>query len=447
MKSLSRRLAAVAVVGAVVLGGISMAQSASADQLTGTLQLHGPKANVTTIGPVITSGHLDDQPAFYGLTSSVGCPAGYQGRSDTFAFQNGVKLGALSSSRNASVTNYGHTGLDGQPIAMDDTYANPGTSAYVNDTAFGAVGLVTGNWEIRVYCAASNVSINLTTDKYLVLPMVANVDANTWATADSVPAGPVTPTVSLTGAAQGDKTIKLTATVKNAGNVATDAAGSVKFFDSGNAVVNTGTIAAGVSSFTTGVMAPGTYTYTAQYIHTGTTYNDSAVSGVATVVISSNQGTTNITVTIAPNSGGGSLTLTGVANSVDLGTAVLTGGSLVATGTLPAVTVTDTRQLDAPAWSLTGITTDFASGAKVLDGKYLGWAPFTNDASTNAGTIGAAVAPAPGTSNGIKSAATLASGSVVNGKSTTKVGAQLNLAAPSNTPSGAYSATLTLTLV
>ncbi len=447
MKNISSRIAAIAVIGAVVFGGLTMAQAANADTLAGgTLTLHGPKTNVTTIGSVITTGLISDSPAFYGLTSNVGCPAGFQGRSDTFAYQNGTNLGNLSTSRNSSVTAYGHTGLDGNPIAMDDTYSNPGTNPFVSNKSFDTLTtpLVTGNWEIRLYCSAVSTSINFTTDKYFVLPMSVDVTAGTWSVY-TAPVVKANTTVSLTGAAQADKSVLLTGTVKDATPAtATGAIGAVKFFDSTNAFIGSGTVASGVGTFTTAVLPAGTYTYTAQFVGSSDpAYNDSAVSAVVTVTVSNNVAPVNITVAIP--SGVGSLTLTGVAASVNLGTAALNGGVLTASGTLPTVTVTDTRQLGSAAWSLTGITTDFTAGSKTLDGKYLGWTPSTVDSATNAGTIGAAVVA--GAANGLKTAAILASGSPVDQKTTTKVGATLNLAAPANTPAGAYSATLTLTLV
>ena len=445
MNKFTKRIAAIAVIGAVAFGGLTLAQAANADVIPGTLQLHGPMLNTTTIGPVITSGSISASPAFYGLTSSAGCPAGYQGRSDTFAFQGGVNLGSLSTSRNASVTAYGHTGLDGNPIAMDDTYSIPSTNPYVSNKSFDSLptALVTGNWEIRVYCSAVQNTINFTTDKWFSLPLTINVAAGTW----SVPAAAKqNTTVSLTGAAQNDHSVLLTGTVKDPSSATANAAvGAVKFFDSTNTQIGSGTVTSGVGTFTTAVLAYGTYTYTAQFVGSSDpAYNDSAVSAAVTVVVSSNTQASTVTVAIPPV---GSVTLTGVASAVSLGTAALNGGILTASGILPTVTVTDTRNLGSASWSLTGVTTNFTAGASVLDGKYLGWMPTTVDSATNAGTIGAAVLPATSTGNGLKTAAILATGSPVDQKQTTKVGATLNLAAPANTPVGAYSATLTLTLV
>ena len=110
--------------------------------------------------------------------------------------------------------------------------------------------------------------------------------------------------------------------------------------------------------------------------------------------------------------------------------------------------MTDTRQLGSTPWSLTGSTTDFKDGTKVIDGKYLGWVPTLVGATTvNAGIAGATVLPAPGSPNGLKTASTLSSGSVVDGLTQTSVSAVLNLAAPGNTRGGLYTSTLTLTLL
>jgi len=446
MNKISTRLVAVAAIGMVVFGGLSMAQSASADQTVGTVQLHSATLDAVTTGPVQTTGSINDSRMFYGITVDHACPTGYTGRSDTLVFQNNVNMGSIATARTAgTVAGYGSTGLLGTNIAMDDTYSSP--SPFVNNKALSALAtpLVAGNFEIRVYCSVSSATLDTVNDKYFSLQLT--LSGTTWAVY-TAPVVKTTPTVSLTGQAQADKSVLLTGTVKDGANTATAAVGSLKFVDTTPTTpvtLGSPAVASGVGTFTTGVLPYGTYTYTAQFINTNDAkYNDSAVSAVVTVVVSSNVAPVNITVAIP--SGVGSLTLTGVASSVNLGTAALNGGLLTATGTLPAVTVTDTRQLGSAAWALTGITTDFtAAGNKVLDGKYLGWVPTTTDSATNAGTIGATVAT--GVANGLKTAAILANGSVVDQKSTTKVGATLNLAAPANTPAGAYSATLTLTLV
>jgi hypothetical protein len=303
--------------------------------------------------------------------------------------------------------------------------------------------LVTGNWELRIYCDTSSSNPDFANDAYFSLAMTVNTTAGTWAI--SVPK--TATTVSLTAGATGS-TITLTGTVKDPSNaVATAAVGSIVFFNATtNAQVGTGVVTNGVGSYTTGSLTPGFYQYYATFVgNSDPTYGDSGHSGNASASIAgSNFAASTITVTIP--SGTGSLVLTGVQSAIDLGNAALNGGVLTATGTLGPVTVTDTRQLDAANWSLTGQTSDFTSGANTLLGKYLGWAPALV-AGSNAGTAGATVLPAPGSANGLKTASSLATGPVVDGTPATTVTAALNLAAPVNTPAGSYSATLTITLV
>ena len=111
-------------------------------------------------------------------------------------------------------------------------------------------------------------------------------------------------------------------------------------------------------------------------------------------------------------------------------------------------TVTDSRQLEYPAWSLTGQVGDFTAGALTLDGKYLGWTPSVLGSSTAAGSVaGAVVAPATTTGNGLKTSSVFATGLPNTTGEVTNVAALLELKAPRNTRAGSYSATLTVTLV
>ena len=441
MNKISTRLVAVAAIGVVVFGGLSMAQSASADQTIGVIQLHSATVDGVTTGPVQATGSINDSRMFYGITVDHPCPAGYTGRSDTLVFQNNANLGSIATARDATHGGaYGSTGLTGSNISEDDTLTTP--NPFANNKALSAItGLTAAPFEIRVYCSVMPSNLDTVNDKYFSLSLT--LSGTTWALY-TAPAAKTTPTVSLTGQAQADKSVLLTGTVKDGANTATTAVGSIKFVDTTPATpVTLGSPAAasGVASFTTAVLPVGTYTYTAQFFNTNDPkYGDSPVSGTVTVTVSTNS--TLITVGIP---GVGAVTLTGVASSVNLGIAALNGGLLTASGTLPNVTVTDTRNLGSSSWSLTGITTDFSTAGGVkLDGKYLGWVPTTTDSVTNAGAIGAAVAAGV---TGLKTASVLAYGSVVDQKLTTKVGATLNLAAPANTPVGTYNATLTLTLV
>jgi len=450
MKLSIPKAAAVAVVAALAFGSLAVAGSASAASIPGTIVLHGGAPNASTLGPVVTSGSVNDANMFRGITVSAGCPSGAQQRSDTIAYQGGVKMGALAKARDSSVTLFGATGLDGNAINMSDLSTFPNPNIYANNTALanlgvnpGTTALAAGAWEIRVYCSSSSSNPNYATDQYFVLPMTLSADLQTW----SVAVAKTTPSVSLTALKNADTTVTLTATVKKADGVttATDAVGSVKFFSPAATQIGTGTVANGVATFTTGTNAVGTYSYTADFVGSADpNYNDSAVSAPATVTFSGpNSGQTTLTVTIP--SGIGALTLSGVPTAVNLGTAALNGSLLTASAPLGTITVTDTRQTGSSNWSLTGQDTDFTSGAKSFDGGYLGWAPALVG-TANAGVAGPAVLPIAGGA-GLKAAPqVLASGGVVVGTPATTVGAQLNLAVPAQTAAGVYTSTLTITL-
>ena len=453
MKLSIPKAAAVAVVAALAFGSLAIAGSASAATIPGTIVLHGAATSASTLGPVITSGSVNDANMFRGITVSAGCPSGAQQRSDTIAYQNGVKMGALAKARDSSVTLFGATGLDGNPINMSDLSTYPNANVYANNTSLanlgvnpGTTALAAGAWDIRVYCSSSSSNPNYTTDSYFDLPMTLSADLQTWSVAV-----PLTATsVSLTAQKNADTTVTLTATVLNSSSNATasGAVGSVNFFSPAATQIGTGVVSNGIATFTTGTNALGTYSYTAQFIANGdVVYASSAVSGSASVTFSGpNTGTTTLTVTIP--AGIGALTLSGVPSAVNLGTATLNGSLLTASAALGTITVTDTRQTGSANWNLTGQDSDFSTGGaspKTFDGGYLGWAPALVG-STNAGTAGAAVLPGPGGAGLKGGPRQLATGGVVVGTPVTTVGAQLNLAVPAQTAAGVYTSTLTITL-
>lgn len=432
MNILKKSLTATALA-ALVVAGVGLApQAALADQIAGTV----------TITP--TSGTVDDSPFLNSIAVSTGCPTGYQAMSGTVVVQGGT-VQSVATTRLPSTSNpgnaYGYFGLDGSAISMDRVISP--TNNYVSNKTLSALAtpLTAGSFELRVYCFASSTAVNYTTDKYFSLPMTLDASGN-WAVASAVVAESTT--VGLTGVKNGDNTVTLTATVKKAdGTTATAAPGSVEFQKADGTVLGTGTVTNGVATYTTSVLTDGAYEFKAKYTSSNTsTWASSALSGGFSVTVGDSIKSTSIGVTIP--AGVGALVYTGVPASVSLGTASLSNGKLVASGSLSGITVSDTRQLGSSSWSLTGQVGDFADGAKTLDGKYLGWTPALSGTG-NAGTAGAAVVA--GSGSGLKAASVLASGSVVDGSPTTAVGASLSLAAPSNTPAGSYTATLTLTLI
>lgn len=422
---LTKRVAALALAGAMVVGGVAVAQSAQAAEIPGTITVTPTSGNVNTDTNFLNS-----------IAVSVGAPVGYRMLSGTFVYQGGVEIGSVAQARStAMVSTAGTNGLDGNPAFMDRSIIPTNTyvsNKLLNDPALSA--LQSGQFELRYYYFASNTSPNRATDPYVKLDMTYNATTGAW----SVYTPAAATTVSLSAGASGTD-VTLAATVKKADTTtATDAVGNIVFKE-GATTVATVAVAGGVASTVLTGVANGAHTYTAEFVATDAVYAGSTSAG-STVQVGGISADSTVNVTIPSNVG--TLTLTGVSTTVNLGTAALSGGTLNASGTLNAV-VTDTRQLGEAAWNLTGQVGNFTDGAKTLDGKYLGWTPSVS----GIGTAGAAVAPAPATTDGLKSIRQLASGAPTNAGTVSTVSATLDLKAPSNTPAGSYSATLTLTLI
>lgn len=440
MNKTTKKIAALAVVGAMFTGGFAFAQSASADQITtGTISISPTTGNAATGD---ANGNFLNS-----LDVTTGCPVGYRVSSDTQIVQAGNRLGSVSLTR-TSATAYGTTGLDGNAIHQDRTIAPTNgnvSNRLLNATTQGTIA--TGNFELRVYCYADNNNRNYVTDKFFSLAMTIDASGN-WSVGSAVVAPATATTTSLTALLNSDNTATLTATVKdpNGAALASGVTGSVQFLE-GATVVGTGSITNGVATANTAVLATGSHTYTAQFTPGNSAVYAASTSAPASVTVAqpaAAPGSTNVSATVP--SGTGALTFSGLQSAISLGTAVLSGGLFTASGSLGPITVTDTRQLGSSTWNLTGTSTNFTDGAKTIDGKYFGWTPALVG-SGNAGTAGAAVLPAPGSTSGLKAASVLTTGTVVDGTTTTVVGAALSLAAPGNTRGGSYTAVLTLTLL
>ncbi|MDR2347805.1 MAG: WxL domain-containing protein [Bifidobacteriaceae bacterium] len=142
---------------------------------------------------------------------------------------------------------------------------------------------------------------------------------------------------------------------------------------------------------------------------------------------------------------------TGLKISVKPGATTLTGPATrdagqvwTATGTLDDVTVNDDRRDASGAdWTLTGMASAFTHTTlnSAIPASNLGWTPAK---VSGAGTAG----PAVSTSVGLANYRTLATGAASAGTDvTTTVNAALALEVPATVAAGAYSATLTLTLI
>ena len=425
---INKKVATLALASVLVLTGLGTAQTAQADQIPGTI----------TITP--TSGNVSDPYFLQSVATSVGAPVGFRAASTSQIFQGGVLVGNISNLRTtAMAVTAGTNGLDGNPAFMDrSTIAtnNFVSNKQLNNAALST--LVSGTFEYRYYFHALSTSLDLVNDKYLSLTLTYNSATGAW----SIPVAATATNTSLTASASGTS-VTLAATVTPSGT-----AGNVVFKE-GTTTVATVVNAAGTVSTTLPGVSDGPHTYTAEFVPTNTTAFTGSTSGTASVTVGAQPApatvTGNITVQVAQGAGGGALVLTASSLTSNLGSVVSSGGTLNASGTITAV-VDDSRQSDAAAFSLTGQVGNFtATGGKVLNSSYLGWTPTV----TGVGTAGAIVAPSALATGGLKVARVWATGTPSAADpqpTTTNASALLQLRAPLNTPSGAYSALLTVTL-
>jgi hypothetical protein len=341
---------------------------------------------------------------------------------------------------------------DGSTIATSGTVTSvtspfSGTLQASLSAIVSAAHLVAGHtYEFVVQCQNASLAQDPEQSEFLTL----SADGSTYATSATPPAtGAVTTSTSLvagpTTAAAGAP-VTLTATVSAQDTATNDAVGNVEFFNGavslGIAAVSTGTASLPVST-----LPVGTDSVTAKFEPTNAAAFAPSTSPAVTVTITNgttggNSETINVGI---PAVSSGSLTLTVSNTPVSLSTPTNAGTVLDSTGSLSPVTVSDSRLPDQPGWSTTGSVSDFTSGANSFTGNDLGWTPaITTPNTANDVTAGGKVSP---NSPGLKTAAALASAAAHHGGGTTVLGAALDLQVPFTTPSGNYSATLTVTLL
>jgi hypothetical protein len=279
---------------------------------------------------------------------------------------------------------------------------------------------------------------------------------------------PVTPTTTNlavnTGTNKAGAPVILTATVSPS-----TAAGTVTFSDSAQG--NLGTTAAGSGTFTltTSLLNQGDHTITATLVPTDSTvFGGSSAVGTAFTLAAADIPADPQAITV--NVLAGTITITTPwtpANPFTLGDMVLAsdGTSLQVSrafgdSTTPAngVTITDTRAGDQ-SWTASASATDFKKGTDLINGQNLGLTNVTPNYITgnalNAITkpvVGLNVpadttihGPADSGSAGLKNGPHQIA-SAVHGVGTVYVDGTLTLNAPTSTPSGLYTATLTFTI-
>ena len=303
-----------------------------------------------------------------------------------------------------------------------------------------------GTFEFVVECQDPNLAQDPEQSEFLTF----SADGSTYTTSSTPPATTVSTTTTLnaspTSAAAGAN-VTLSATVAAADTAGNDAVGNVEFFN-GSASLGVVAVSGGAASLVTTTLPVGTDSITAKFEPTDTTKFSSSTSAAVPVTITNGSGnggnTETINVNVAAQSSG-SLTLTVSNTPVSLSAPTNVGTVLDSTGALSPVTVTDSRLPNQPGWNTSGSVGDFTSGANSFTGNDLGWTPKIATPNTaNDVTAGAVVAAG---NPGLKTPAVLASAAAHHGAGTTVLGANLDLQIPFTTPSGSYSATLTVTLL
>lgn len=162
----------------------------------------------------------------------------------------------------------------------------------------------------------------------------------------------------------------------------------------------------------------------------------------------------DVSVEIEPNAAPGSLSLTVASNATALEEGDPTATDRLFTGTLPTVTVTDTRPagtITDPAveWYVMGTISDFAGDADqpdIISADAFGWEPVNlSDDETVAG--GMPVEPGSGGFEAEELLYEQYSPEEPSGPGAWSANAKLTLQTPVNVAPGSYGATLTLTLL
>jgi hypothetical protein len=404
-----------------------------------------------------TSGEMTVSGRPQTLTTETGCPEGYRSSSrvlfvwpdGSWPLANGSRDSGLPARPKIAGVLAG-TGLDGAPIERTGLDAarwitsnfpparfdgHSGVATYVITCDPGDVPGTTfpsaddGVGSSRYF----SVDLRLTwTD--------GSTDGvgSTWEVVPETPIEKETTTTELTGAAQNDGSVRLSAAVAPSA-----ATGTVTFRRGDGSTVATEPVSDGTATTVVGGLeADSQYTFTAEY--SGDAAHDASMSGTLTVTTVGEPvppQDTEVTVTIPAAASGLQFTIT--PGAVALGQAQLQGAEYVATGELGQVQVSDHRET-RKRWTLSGTASPFTQpgGAGTIPSSALGWTPELVG-QDNAGSAGPAVEPG----TGLAGEHSLATADDNESLPETTVKAGLTLRAPQDTPEGAYTSTLTLTLI
>lgn len=140
----------------------------------------------------------------------------------------------------------------------------------------------------------------------------------------------------------------------------------------------------------------------------------------------------------------GSLVLSVSDGTASLGDQRNAGDRLRMTGTMPSVTVTDTRN-QADGWSVAGQSSDLTAGDETVSADHLGWIPNVVDEEENP-IPGTAVAGTLAGGEGLAAPQSLGEANAENRLGSTALAADLNLEVPVDTAAGTYEGALSVSL-
>ncbi|HEY7323937.1 MAG TPA: Ig-like domain repeat protein [Streptosporangiaceae bacterium] len=421
--------------GAVILGAVGLTASAGLAAAGSALAAVGSGPGQLQLSPA--SGALTTIPTW---STTTACPTNFQA--------------------SAQVSEYTTSGTFVSTVSNVVT----GVTAPFNGLLLGNVGALLGQagistsapgtleWVVGCFSGVGGTGNQANVQSIFVTATAAG----TYTTSSSGPALTATTTTLAVSPNSGVDTstpVTLTATVTAADG--TSPAGTVTFFNGSTAINSTPVAvtwngATGTASTSTTFTTPGSFPLTATFTPTPTTYASSTSSTFTLTVTqagSTNAGGTNPVVINATVAATGTLTVTVAAGPVNLAVS-----GLVGTGTLPTVTVKDTRN-SFPGWSVQGQESNFTSTATPstpIPGNQLGWAPMAvNSPLPNGAILGGTVAP--GTNPGLGSTpqvlalAHAGAGADPSGATSDQVSANLTLDIPPTTTAGAYTGNLLIT--
>ncbi len=423
-------LTAFACLASMVLGSVALADVGSQ-----------PGALVLSVA----SGALTSTPVW---STADGCPVGYQGSAQVAEFS--YPGGLLESLISAVVE--GTTSPDTpSPVAeafggeLDNSVGALLALAGVTASAPGTV-----EWAVGCWTGLSGTG----SVEYEQSTFVSIAAGATTYTTSSTP-DPVTPTSTTTtlsaspNPAAVGATVTLTATESAADG--TNPPGSVQFEVNGTNIgaaveVNASGVATTSTTFATSAVMP----LSAVFTPTSSGYASS--TGTASEIVTQAAGTVPVQVgvpvpVVVTIPASGTPPTTTIPSAA---TAQLTQSAGIASGTLPAITVSDTLN-SYPGWSLFGQESVFSNTSEAvpytIPGDDLGWVPGPATPSPLPAGVTLGPAIAPGTSPGGlgDTGGVLAQAVPGSGYGTFTFGATFTLDIPAAAPPGVYTGTLTIT--